>query len=261
MYPLRRPHITWETLGAEVALLDQPTGRAHSLGGVAAAVWIGADGSTNAQRLADQASHHCCRKVSVDEVRNAVEVLDGLDVLDMGRGLSRRRVLGLGAAAVASAGVISIALPSPAMAASATSVIPDGFNDTEGFSVVGDYVGGSAQNGIDSLALLFPSDAGVTSVVVFATHENGASTENLLPLQFGFEFLSDPLVAEWAGLESSEGGSVLTFDSFFELVYWNIDVGDEEAVNDWLQWGTVRVDFLDGESARVGWAYFPGNLT
>lgn len=140
----RHRHITWEDLGGCVALLDPSTGRAHSLGDVASAVWLEANGGgVTLESLAELAGVRCGHEVTVSDVEEAVAVLHGLGVLEVSSTIDRRRLLTMGAAGIAAASVVTISLPSPAMAASGGGGYPDQLRTTEsplGFSASFDDV-------------------------------------------------------------------------------------------------------------------------
>ncbi|WP_338182170.1 hypothetical protein [Jatrophihabitans sp.] len=97
------------TLGEEFVVLDERSGQAHALSGLAARVWAATDPESAVAWPEDAA------------VDDAVEQLLELGLLELvaARGISRRRLLRDGGAIAAVVGIASIALPTAAAAASA----------------------------------------------------------------------------------------------------------------------------------------------
>lgn len=117
-----------EQLETELLVYDSQNHRAHCLGGTAARVWRACDGATDMQSLA------IALQLTAEEVSNAVDelersqLLDGLPVLDVtsrkDSGITRRemtlRSAKLGGAIASAPLIYSIAVPSPAAAATPT---------------------------------------------------------------------------------------------------------------------------------------------
>jgi hypothetical protein len=114
--PLCRTGLVVETVGDEVIVIDQDSGRAHCLSGLAAAIWERCDGTHDVTRLATYSG------VDAERVEATLAELDELGLLECDAepspGLTRRmvaqRALKVGAGAL----VLSVALPTAASAAS-----------------------------------------------------------------------------------------------------------------------------------------------
>jgi len=133
----RTDDLVIEELDGEVLVYDAKDHKAHCLASAAAKVWRACDGTKDVPALAESLS------LSVDDVTRALEMLDEVDLLENqglqivtngdgngngngnGNGLTRRE-LGrksamVGAAAAAAPMLYSIAVPSPAAAATPTN--------------------------------------------------------------------------------------------------------------------------------------------
>jgi hypothetical protein len=137
----RRDGLIVESLGDELLVYDGERNRAHSLNGVAAAVWEACDGKRSAPGLAEKASEKLGEPVSEEAVWRALSQLDERRLLvgDSTPGYSRRqavkRMSVIGASAAFAAPLVkSIVVPTAAQAGA--SCVPEGgqcgTNDGEG---------------------------------------------------------------------------------------------------------------------------------
>jgi hypothetical protein len=105
-----------ERIGDEVIVIDQDSGRAHCLSGLAAAIWDRCDGTHDATRLAELSGS------TAAPVEAALAELDGLGLLEPAaeqpQGLTRRTVARRAIKVGTGALVLSVALPTVASAAS-----------------------------------------------------------------------------------------------------------------------------------------------
>jgi hypothetical protein len=114
--PRRREELLSEPVDHEVSVLDQGSGHAHCLTGVAASIWAWCDSVNDAARLAELTGD------SVESVAAAIVELSELGLLEPdggeSRGLTRRAAAQRAIQAGAGALVLSAALPTVASAAS-----------------------------------------------------------------------------------------------------------------------------------------------
>jgi hypothetical protein len=114
--PLCRAGLVVETVGDEVIVIDQDSGRAHCVSGLAAAIWERCDGAHDVTRLATYSG------ADAERVEAALVELDELGLLecvaDQSSGLTRRTVAQRAITAGAGMLVLSVALPTVASAAS-----------------------------------------------------------------------------------------------------------------------------------------------
>jgi hypothetical protein len=127
----RSEDLVIEQVEDEFLVYDAKNHRAHCLTSAAAKVWRACDGTKDVPALAESLA------LSVDDVTRALEMLDGVELLENqglqivtngngnGNGLTRRelgrRSAKIGAAAAAAPMLYSIAVPSPAAAATPTN--------------------------------------------------------------------------------------------------------------------------------------------
>ena len=129
----RSEDLVIEKVEDEVLVYDAKNHQAHCLASAAAKVWRACDGTKDVPALAESLA------LSVDDVTRALEMLDGVELLESqglqivtngngngnGNGLTRRqlglRSAKLGAAAAAAPMLYSVAVPSPAAAATPTN--------------------------------------------------------------------------------------------------------------------------------------------
>jgi len=128
----RTDDLVIEELDGEVLVYDAKSQQAHCLTSAAAKVWRACDGTKDVPALAESLA------LSVDDVTQALEMLDGVELLENhglqittngdsnGNGLTRRE-LGrksamVGAAAAAAPMLYSVAVPAPAAAATPTNL-------------------------------------------------------------------------------------------------------------------------------------------
>jgi hypothetical protein len=116
-----------EHLAGETLIYDLERDEAHHLNPTAAAVFALCDGRTPLEAVATRATQHLGQPVNTDTVREAVEGLASLNLLDgdaeMDLGVSRREMVRKAAlvgagAAVAGPVIKSIVAPTPALAQS-----------------------------------------------------------------------------------------------------------------------------------------------
>ena len=128
----RTDDLVVEEFEDEVLVYDGKNHQAHSLASAAAKVWRACDGTKDVPALAESLA------LSVDDVTRALEMLDGVELLENqglqivtngdgnGNGLTRRelgrRSAKVGAAAAAAPMLYSIVVPSPAAAATPTNL-------------------------------------------------------------------------------------------------------------------------------------------
>jgi hypothetical protein len=113
----RRAGLVARAEGDEVLVIDIETLAAHCLSGGTAAVWAATEAPASVDELV------AATGLEREIVREAVEALQALGLLETPAGLGRRAVLARGAAvgaAVVAAGVVSIPLPAAARANSST---------------------------------------------------------------------------------------------------------------------------------------------
>jgi hypothetical protein len=127
----RREGLIVESLGDELLVYDGERNRAHSLNGVAAAVWEACDGKRSACGLAEAASEKLGESVSEEAVWRALAQLDERRLLvgESAHGYSRRqavkRMTVMGATAAFAAPLVkSIVVPTAAEAGA--SCVPEG---------------------------------------------------------------------------------------------------------------------------------------
>lgn len=165
--------LDWQVLDGEVVVYDSARRVAHTLSGVAAAVWNALDEATDLGELAAKVSS------PVQEVQESVDAMLGAGILrprdvpsvaeprtvlsgGLGGLFSRRVVLAGGAVGVTSL-VTSVLLPSPAMAASSppstgtTNTGTGNHGGTGGTSSSGVVVTGAPPAGTEPSGLAFTS--------------------------------------------------------------------------------------------------------
>lgn len=107
--PVPRPGLIARRLNDGYVVVDPATERAHSLVGVHALVWAAANGAD-------------IPELPQAEWQAAISALEALTLIsepaDVGRGISRRSLIQRGSLVIAGAGIVSIALPELAAAAS-----------------------------------------------------------------------------------------------------------------------------------------------
>src|SRR4051794_15283440 len=120
--PRKATGLITRDLGDEIVVVDTATGTAHSLSGLTAQVWRTLD----AGRLPSAPEA---------ELATALAELGLLGLVEAPSGLSRRALLARGGAVAVGASVITIGLPTVAMAASQTTAItltPNPLTPTQG---------------------------------------------------------------------------------------------------------------------------------
>jgi hypothetical protein len=105
-----------ERIGDEVIVIDQDSGRAHCLSGVAAAIWHECDGTHDVTQLADLSG---TTAAPIDAALTELDELGLLEyVAEQSRGLTRRTVARRAITVGTGVLVLSVALPTVASAAS-----------------------------------------------------------------------------------------------------------------------------------------------
>jgi hypothetical protein len=134
----RREGLIVESLGDELLVYDGERNRAHSLNGVAAAVWEACDGMNSARELAEAASAKLGEPVSEEAVWRALSQLDERRLLagelprrmsgpEYSRRQAVRRMSVIGASAAFAAPLVkSIVVPTAAQAQQASCVEQNG---------------------------------------------------------------------------------------------------------------------------------------
>ena len=117
----RSERIVIRPLGDDVLVYDTEQHRAHSLTGGAAAVFSACDGRRSIDEIADAASDRLGEPLSPAQVGEVLTQLDELSLLETQTGYSRREIVrhaGLvgGGAAIGSAAISTIVVPTPAHA-------------------------------------------------------------------------------------------------------------------------------------------------
>ncbi len=126
MHPSRRDDLLWEAVAEEVVVWDKVQNRAHRLNKSASIIWRHANGSNSLQDLAGIVSRELGHLESPSAiVEEAVDRLNTLGLLNAGKEHpGSRRELFRRAAMIAAAPLIaSIAVPTPARAASDLDIL------------------------------------------------------------------------------------------------------------------------------------------
>ena len=128
MQPTRKTGLLWESVGDEIVVLDKNRNRAHRLNRPAGIVWRHADGkNTPAELAAIVGSELGAADNAAAIVDAALDRLGDLGLLNgpMPASISRRSMTRwVGAAAALAPLVVSIAVPTPARAASGPTSPP-----------------------------------------------------------------------------------------------------------------------------------------
>lgn len=240
MIPTRNPSLRWEQLGDSVAVLNLDDGCAHSLVGLAAAIWMATDGSTDTSQLVRTVVGTAPAGTTDDDVRGALANLQHLGLID-GPALGRRQMLRIGAGVAAGAAVLTIGLPTPAMAASLQPIPPN----TPGFYVEGDTTEADVIVGFQAY---FPSeldDPLVEILEIRGTFANGTVDDTYPTLYFYMDdnpnLFEPPAVVQLAG----PGGLIET------------EANGDPAYNVWNSVTSIKVDYLNETFDVLGTAYFP----
>jgi hypothetical protein len=151
-----------EHLGGDVLVYDSSRYIAHSLNGIAAAVFVACDGSRSVEAIAAAAADRLDEHVSSDQVEEILGQLDEIALLERDDGLSRREAVGaagrLGGALIGgSVAITTLAVPTAAQAQSGPQGV-DGFQGFQGFQ-------GPATGFQGAQGFVAPMAAGAQSVV------------------------------------------------------------------------------------------------
>ena len=128
MYPTsRRSGLLIDQIGDETIVYDQLRQEAHALNRLASIVWKHSDGTRSVQELAIIVGAELVTNANASIVEYALDKLATAHLLEdetLTRRDAVRRMTYASAAAVALPAVLSIAAPTPAMAASSTRPVP-----------------------------------------------------------------------------------------------------------------------------------------
>ena len=136
MYPRARQHgLLVDRVGEETIVFDEERKEAHSLNRMASIVWQHSDGAHSLSQIASVLTRELQVEANESIVLYAldklasVHLLEGDDATELGRPTTRRqvmkRVAAVGVAAVGLPAVLTMAAPTPAMAASGDTLPPD----------------------------------------------------------------------------------------------------------------------------------------